>query len=80
MNKICPTHQKPLRQGTNGSWYCATNMGTKEAPDWCKHKEYDQANQPEQPGIVIQYLEQIHKDVRDLQVQLKELKDGLTAE
>lgn len=38
----CPTHNKELKAGKNGSYFCATKVGE----GWCKYREFDQASKP----------------------------------
>jgi hypothetical protein len=32
---VCPTHNKPMKPGKSGGWYCPTK---DEAGAWCKHQ------------------------------------------
>ena len=48
MEKTCKTHNKPLRSGINGSWYCSTKDDSSPT-GWCQTREFD--NQPKNAPI-----------------------------
>lgn len=46
--RTCPTHQKELRVGKTGNYYCSTKVGD----GWCQYREYDNEKPPVSQPVV----------------------------